>query len=517
MDNVATVQPGEPPDTGVRTKWWVWTAPADGRYTWRLADPSHAELRVAAFSGETLDALRLLGSTGGNVPSFEFSFAAARDESYRISVGLPGDDIGAFYREYHGEALEWGPTPANDETTGAPPLAGASGSVAGSNAFATVEPGERVSGLGHSSLWWDYEAPADGWYRFRLDGRDLPFALAVYEVAADGSLKLIGVSHRPGAPAATTEVVFRAVTGGRYRVRLGSLGDAPGGDFTMRWEETAAPAWLRYVGRLADGGTDGAGGPVHLGRVSGLAFSGDGAVLFAASATGLHALERDPATGALTVAYTLGAALDGMSLVWDLRRGRLRAYDCFRQRTFLADGGAPVPEGDAGGGAGNGIVCRGFMDAGGDSLYVVNGWGTLEVYGVDADGRLRHVETVAVPGIRNAAVSRDDAHVYRADRPRPGGVRAPGGHGHAPRGRHARPGTRRALSRRNRDRRGRPPPLRHRVVLPRERRRRRHRQPRGTAAARHPAPRWGALPSRHVAALRPRGGPQRLGGHRSVL
>ena len=242
VDNVATVQPGEPPDTGVRTKWWVWTAPADGRYTWRLADPSHAELRVAAFSGETLDALRLLGSTGGNVPSFEFSFAAARDESYRISVGLPGDDIGAFYREYHGEALEWGPTPANDETTGAPPLAGASGSVAGSNAFATVEPGERVSGLGHSSLWWDYEAPADGWYRFRLDGRDLPFALAVYEVAADGSLKLIGVSHRPGAPAATTEVVFRAVTGGRYRVRLGSLGDAPGGDFTMRWEETAAPA-----------------------------------------------------------------------------------------------------------------------------------------------------------------------------------------------------------------------------------------------------------------------------------
>ena len=53
VDNVATVQPGEPPDTGVRTKWWVWTAPADGRYTWRLADPSHAELRVAAFSGET--------------------------------------------------------------------------------------------------------------------------------------------------------------------------------------------------------------------------------------------------------------------------------------------------------------------------------------------------------------------------------------------------------------------------------------------------------------------------------
>lgn len=412
VDNTATVQPDEPPETGVRTKWWVWTAPADGRYTWRLADPSHAEVRVAAFSGETLDALRLVGWTGATVTSFEFSFAAAQDESYRISVGLPGDDIGAFYRDYPGEVLEWGPTPANDGTTGAPPLAGVSGSVAGSNTFATVEQGERVSGLGHSSVWWEYEAPADGWYRFRLDGRDLPFALAIYKLAADGSLDLLGASHRPGVYAATTEVVFRAAAGGRYRVRLGSVGDAPGGDFTMRWEKTAAPAWLRYVGRLADGGTDGAGGPVHLGRVSGLAFNGDGSVLYAASATGLHVLERDPATGDLTVAYTLAAEFDGMSLVWDARRGRLRAYDCFRQWTFLVDGRALVPERGDGGGAGSGVVCRGFMDAGGDSLYVFNRWGTLEVHGVDADGGLLHVETVTVPGLRNAAISRDDAHVY---------------------------------------------------------------------------------------------------------
>ena len=412
VDNAATVQPDEPPETGVRTNWWVWTAPADGRYTWRLADPSHAELRVAAFSGETLDALRLVGWTGGTVTSFEFSFAAAQDEGYRISVGLPGDDIGAFYREYPFEVLEWGPTPANDGTTGALLLAGASGSVAGSNAFATVEPGERVSGLGHSSLWWEYEAPADGWYRFRLDGRNLPFALAVYELAADGSLELLGASHRPGLYAATTEVVFRAAAGRRYRVRLGSVGDAPGGDFTLRWKATEAPAWLRYVGRLADGGTDGAGGPVHLGTVSGLAFNGDGSVLYAASTTGLHVLERDPATGGLTVAYTLQAEFDGMSLLWNARRSRLRAYDCFRQWTFLEDGRALVPERDDGGGAGSGFVCRGFMDAGGDSLYVFNGWGTLEIYGVDAEGGLLHVETVTVPGLRNAAISRDNAHVY---------------------------------------------------------------------------------------------------------
>ena len=240
----------------------------------------------------------------------------------------------------------------------------------------------------------------------------MPFALAVYQVAGDGSLKLLGTSHRPGVFAATTEVVFRAAAGGRYRVRLGTLGDAPGGDFTLRWEETAAPAWLRFVGHLADGGTDGAGDPVHLGRVSSLAFNDDGTVLYAASATGLHALERDPATGGLTVAFTLAADFDGMSLVWDARRGRLRAYDCFRQWTFLADGRALVPERADGGGAGTGVVCRGFVDAGGESLYVFNGRGTLEVYGVDIDGRLLHVETVTVPGMRNAAISRDNTLVY---------------------------------------------------------------------------------------------------------
>ena len=401
------------PETGVRTKWWVWDG-ARGRAL-HVAPGGSVARRVAGcrvLRGKHWTPCASSAGPAGRSRRSSSPSPPRRTRATGISVGLPGDDIGAFYREYPFELLEWGPTPANDGTAGALLLAGASGSVAGSNAFATVEPGERVSGLGHSSLWWEYEAPADGWYRFRLDGRDLPFALAVYELAADGSLELLGASHRPGVYAATTEVVFRAAAGRRYRVRLGSVGDAPGGDFTLHWEETEAPAWLRYVGRLADGGTDAAGAPVHLGTVSGLAFNGDGSVLYAASATGLHVLERDAATGGLTVAYTLEAEFDGMSLLWDARRSRLRAYDCFRQWTFLADGGALVPERDAGAGAGNGVVCRGFMNAGGDSLYVFNGWGTLEVHGVDADGVLRLVETVTVPGIRNAAISRDDAHVY---------------------------------------------------------------------------------------------------------
>ena len=403
----ATVQPGEPAETGVRTNWWAWTAPADGVWTWRLEDPSQSGLRVAAFSGDTLENLRLAGSTA---TSFEFAFAAGKDGTYRFSVGVSADDAGAFERDYEGQGLVWGPTPANDALAGALPLAGGAGSVSGSNLFATVEAGEPVLGPGHSSVWWTYEAPGEGWYRFHLDGTDPPFALAVYRVAGDGSLEQIGASHRLGA-ATAAEVLFHAVAGVRYRIRLGALGEAPGGEFTMRWEETGAPAWLKYAGRLVDGDTDGNGRPVHLGRVSGLAFNDDGSVLYAASSTALHTFERDPGTGKLSVAHTLAEPLDGMSLIFVARRQRLHAHDCVRWGTFSLVGGAPAADRRIDG-AGSGVACRGFMDSGGASLYVIQLDSGIDVYDIAADGARQRVESVAVPGIRNAAIASDDAHVY---------------------------------------------------------------------------------------------------------
>ena len=36
VDRESSVQPGEPAETGARTRWWSWTAPESGAYTWRL-------------------------------------------------------------------------------------------------------------------------------------------------------------------------------------------------------------------------------------------------------------------------------------------------------------------------------------------------------------------------------------------------------------------------------------------------------------------------------------------------
>lgn len=433
VDGHATVQPGEPPETGVRTRWWTWTAPQGGAYTWRLDDPTHAELLISAFSGESLSSLQLAGSTGPAVTSFEFSFDAVQDQRYRISVGLPIGDDNAFGRDYPDELLTWGPTPVNDGQANAAALSGAAGSIGGSNAFATVEPDERIHGLGHSSLWWAYDAPAAGWYRFLLNDANSPFALAVYEVAGDGTLTLISVSRRPASPAGggpssagpgqgpgpaappvATEVVFRAEAGKRYLIRLGALSEGPGGEFTLRWEETDAPVWLKYLGQVSGGGTDAAGAYLAtdlLARVSGLAFD-RGGLLYAAASGGLRAFDRDPATGELRLAQTRAKDWAEPSLLYDSRRERLHVHDCGYWETFSTAGARLAEEGanEAGAGlCGNG---RAFMDSRTSSVYVVDLLQGLEVLGFDSTGGLRHEQTISMPGITDALISNDDSRVY---------------------------------------------------------------------------------------------------------
>ena len=435
----ATVEPGEPFETGVRTKWWAWTAPESGAYTWRLDDPTHAELLISAFSGESLNGLHLAGTTGPAVTSFEFPFAAVKGRRYRISVGLPNGDPSVFLRDQLDAILTWGPTPANDRRANAAPLSGAAGSAGGSSAFATIEPGERIRRVGHSSLWWSYEGPAGGWYRFYLDNADSPFALAVYEVAGDGSLTLISVSRRPasptgigppssagpgqipgvGAPSFIIEALFRADAGRRYLIRLGSLGEGPGGEFTLRWEETVAPVWLKYLERLSGGDTDAAGAyidPDLLAQLSGLAFDGGG-TLYVAASGGLSAFERDSATGVLSVAQTLAKDWSGQSgtspsLLYDSRRHRLHAYGCRTWETFSTSGPLLADEGADEAGAGLCASGRAFMDTGESSVYVVERSAGLAVLDFDAEGGLRNKQTVSLPGVTDALISNGDTHVY---------------------------------------------------------------------------------------------------------
>ena len=107
-------------------------------------------------------------------------------------------------------------------------IGGAAGSVSGNNQYATTERDEPSQGLGHSSLWWHFEAPSGGAYRFETTGPAQ--TLAVYRRNGDGysGLELVEVG---GA-----ELVLNAQAGARYAIRVGTNG-GEGGDFTLRWRQ----------------------------------------------------------------------------------------------------------------------------------------------------------------------------------------------------------------------------------------------------------------------------------------
>ena len=186
-----TVEPGEPEASGVRTRWWSWTAPDSGRFTWKL-NSVWTELTVAAFTGDALENLQLVGSTGPDVTSREFSFFAAEGGRYWVSVGWPAGDYRAYASPTASGRLSRGSTPGNDEFDGAIALETTRGVTTASSLYATTAVGELIDQLGHSTMWWSYASPTAGWYEFYTANRSgTQHALAVFEIDASGSLREI--------------------------------------------------------------------------------------------------------------------------------------------------------------------------------------------------------------------------------------------------------------------------------------------------------------------------------------
>ena len=238
IDDHSNVEPGEPAATGVRTNWWAWRAPSTGRTTFRLLGTGGQLFRIAAFTGSSVADLRLAGASAPYDATPEFTLDAIADERYRISLGFMADDIAAFEALSAEPRLEWAPTPANDSLAAAARIGGSSGSATGNNKYATTESNEPSRNLGHSSLWWDFEAPNTAAYSFEATGGNR--TLAVYRRAGDGfdNLELVasGLGH----------VTFSAVAGRRYAIRVGTRGDAAG-DFTLRWRSQTANGEARHT------------------------------------------------------------------------------------------------------------------------------------------------------------------------------------------------------------------------------------------------------------------------------
>ena len=424
VDSASTVEPGEPAETGVRTNWWVWEAPEDGLHTWRLQDvgedvPSYPKMRVTLWTGTNVDDLVLAAEIGPGAP-FETLLDAVGGTTYWIAAGLRNGDAAAYGLFGASGKLSWGATPDNDESAGAVAVSGASGSLSGTTAFATGARGERSAVLGRSTLWWTYEAGESGWVRFAVDGEAGPWALTVHRDAADGlgGLDVLASSVLQRSDADTVEVLFEAEAGVRYTIALGVRGGGRGGQFTLRWDDAEAPAWLRYAGRLADGDQDSGGDPVEIRGPRGLIAHATDSVLYLASELGLQVFEQDPVTGRLDQVQLLETDLDvDVSLLWDPQRNRLLADDCGEWRSFepgsdgqeLRDLGELTVAEDPGNCAGDLL-----MDAMGSDVYRVRDSG-LDHFRVEDGGGLRFVASVDETISGGAVLSNDGATLYAVD------------------------------------------------------------------------------------------------------
>ena len=340
------VEPGEPAVTGAGTRWWQWTAPADGRYTWRMdqsytgptTDRTSTAFRLSIFSGGALDNLELVGSLRSGDAALVLD--ATGGTRYWIAFGRSPDSIGylpLFPFVKPPEEFTWGPTPTNDDRTTATPIASVAGSDEAVLGYATKASHDPSDLAGAGSVWWRWRASTSGWQRFWVEGHPLSTLIGIYPDTV--SRLAIADSERSFLANGRVEVHLLATAGQTYDIRLATRPSLPVSvtgsretlSATLRWEAADAPAFLAYKGAVSPNSV--ATDPVLHGFLTprSVATSDDGHYLFSSSANGIFAFLRDPESGDLALAYRTPASIEMSghfeNLWWNSRDHRLLVTD----------------------------------------------------------------------------------------------------------------------------------------------------------------------------------------------
>ena len=430
-----TVEASEPPESGIATGWWHWTAPSDGRFTWRM-DGSTA-YRLAIFTGESLDNLQPVGTLlGGSALVLD----AAANTRYWIAFGRSPAEVGTESVQPTG--FGWGVTPANDDRAHATPISGGAGSVGASLVHASAEANEPRSGVGLDSVWWNWRAPATGWYRFTVEGNPLHAIVQIFPGGGSGaaSSQVIGDSERGFLANGRVDVHVFVREDERFDIRLSRRpGVGLTGSDRLVWTPSEAPAYLSYKGAVTEESL--LSNPVFDGSWSprNLASTDNGMYLFSTGERQLNAFVRDGESGELALAYRANPPLGGpYRLWWSPLHDRLFTL---RLSTYSASYSISLPDAgttlDVQGINNLDIACT--LDCGnapavgdreGRHLYAIeNTENLLMVLEADSPTSLTYVQTIAasgvsgddriaVPGIIHLvdlALAPDGRHLYLAD------------------------------------------------------------------------------------------------------
>ena len=329
-----TVQPGEPRQTTTGTRWWHWSAPETGRYTWHIEGSS--AFRLSFFTGDGLSDLTLIASTTGGSSAI---LNATAGTTYRIALGRTQDAMnnGRFGQP---ASIDWGKTPSNDNRSNAAQITGTNGTRSMDLAHATVETNEPTDNVGYESLWWRWSAPESGWYRFWLDEHPSSLILSLYpqDQERGASNEPVASSDSLWAVNGWVEAWVHARSGDQYNIRVARRPlTEPQDTALLGWESTSAPPLLGYQNTITNemlASTPSDGG---LSNPQNLAASDEGTQMFATSDGRLLGLTRDGTSGALSLKQRLDtdssedSDIDFTSLVsayirWDAINDRLLAH-----------------------------------------------------------------------------------------------------------------------------------------------------------------------------------------------
>jgi hypothetical protein len=274
----ATVEPGEPGHYGrpaQRSVWYLWIAPEDGPA--RLSTRgSTFDTMLSVYTGSELTGLTGVTSNDdyGQTLQSRVGFTATAGATYHIAVsGYSSGSQGSI-------VLQWTVNPpSNDDFSAALVLEGAEGTITGSNARASGEPGEpdHAGAPPAGSVWYRWTAPEDLWMRVRTFGSAFDTVLSVYtgpelRTLVSG-LVAANDDHPRGAP--QSGVAFQAAAGTTYHFAVAGKHDERG-DLDLQWtallanDDFVEAAPIGGPWGVTDGGNVGAtvepGEPGHDGR-----------------------------------------------------------------------------------------------------------------------------------------------------------------------------------------------------------------------------------------------------------
>ncbi len=188
----ATLQPGEPvhgnASATTASLWWTWTAPAGAGQLAIDTAGSGFDTVVALYTGNSLEALRLVASNDDTAPDVTTSrlvTAIVPGTTYIMTVAgkpataaSPGQDV---------LSLSLVTIPNNDSFAAAQPLSGPSVTVTANNAGATAEIGEPKpktplgSPIGEGkSVWFKWTAPVTRRYHLSVTDAVIDPVVSIY-------------------------------------------------------------------------------------------------------------------------------------------------------------------------------------------------------------------------------------------------------------------------------------------------------------------------------------------------